>query len=175
MISSEWLTQIFSEIKEMNIIFERPEWMGANWDNEYGFFVEEIGELQEEGKKDDSLIGASDALVDICVFAIGALHKDGFTTQDISKKISWSHFFDIHSITSVQSYKDNIGNILFSIIFTLNTLFTEKVTVALFHEVYLSNMSKLKDGKPVPGNLPGKFGKNLETYFKPNLAQYIQA
>ena len=34
-------------------------------------------------------------------------------------------------------------------------------------------MSKLKDGKPIAGDLPGKFGKNKETYFRPDLKKVL--
>ncbi len=174
MIFPQSFHQIIDEIKAMNQVFERLEWIGANWDNEYGYFVEEIDEFIREWRKDNSLVGATDALVDICVFAVWALHKEWKDTSQIFDIITSSTFIDIYSISSTSQYKENIWNILFSIFFTLSLLFSHQTTTSLFHEVYLSNMSKLKDWRPVPWNLPGKFGKNMETYFKPNLLQYVQ-
>ncbi len=165
--------KLVQEIKDMNTVFERTEWVGVNRDNEFGFFQEEITELYEEWIADKSLIGSLDALVDICVFAVGALHKKGLSTQDIVDAVEQSWIVDIWSIATVPDYEEHCVAILTSVLVSLQSFVREHTVGELFHEVYLSNMSKLKDGKPVPGNLPGKFGKNMETYFKPNLEKYL--
>ncbi len=165
--------QLVQEIKDMNTVFERMEWSGTNWEHEFGFFQEEIGELYEEGISDKSLIGSLDALVDICVFAVGALHKSGLSTQAIVDAVEQSWTVDIWSIATTTDYQEHCVSILNTVLVSLQSFVREHTVGALFHEVYLSNMSKLKDGKPVPGNLPGKFGKNMETYFKPDLEKYL--
>lgn len=164
---------LIQEIKDMNVVFERHEGIGANRDNEFGFFQEEIGELYEEWIADKSLIGSLDALVDICVFAVWALHKHGLSTQAIMEAVASSETVDIWSISSTALYQEHCVAILKTVLLSLQTFVREHTVGALFHEVYLSNMSKLKDGKPIPGNLPWKFGKNMETYFKPDLEKYL--
>lgn len=164
---------IVQQIKNMNNVFERLEWIGVSWDNEFAYFEEEMTELVHEWIKETSLIGSLDALVDICVFAVGALHKSGMTTEQIVGAVSTAQIIDIWDVQDVARYQDQCINILFTVLRSMTTFVGEHKVVDLFHEVYLSNMSKLKDGKPVPGNLPGKFGKNLETYFKPDLAKYL--
>jgi len=165
--------QLVQEIKDMNTVFERTEWVGVNRDNEFGFFQEEITELYEEWIADKSLIGSLDALVDVCVFAVGALHKKGLSTDDIVDAVEQSWTVDIWSIATASDYEKHCVAILTSVLVSLQSFVREHTVGELFHEVYLSNMSKLKDGKPVPGNLPGKFGKNMETYFKPDLEKYL--
>lgn len=165
--------QLVQEIKDMNTVFERTEGIGVNWEHEFGFFQEEIGELYEEWISDKSLIGSLDALVDICVFAVGALHKSGLSTQAIMDAVAQSWTVDIWSIATTADYQEHCVAILHTVLVSLQSFVREHTVGALFHEVYLSNMSKLKDGKPVPGNLPGKFGKNMETYFKPDLEKYL--
>lgn len=155
------------------MVFERTEWIGTNWEHEFGFFQEEIGELYEEGITDKSLIGSLDALVDICVFAVWALHKTGLSTAAIADAVEQSLTTDIWSITTIADYQEHCVAILKTVLVSLQSFVREHTVGALFHEVYLSNMSKLKDGKPIPGNLPGKFGKNMETYFKPDLDKYL--
>ena len=122
---------------------------------------------------DQSLIGSLDALVDICVFAIGALHKDNMSAAHIADAIEQGACIDIWSISSPVLYQEYCVDILTTVLVSLQTFVHEKRVVALFNEVYLSNMSKLKDGKPIPGNLPGKFGKNMETYFKPDITRHL--
>lgn len=167
------LVQIVQEIKDMNSVFERIEGSWVNWEHEFGFFQEEIGELYEEGISDASLVGSLDALVDICVFAVWWLHKNGLSTDMIVSAVQESWVVDIWSVSSADMYREHCVAILKTVLVSLQTFVREHTVVDLFHEVYLSNMSKLKDGKPVPGNLPGKFGKNMETYFKPDLQKYL--
>ena len=167
------IEKLVQEIKDMNNVFERTESSGTNWDHEFGFFEEEIGELHKEWISDKSLIGSLDALVDICVFAVWALHKNGFSTHAIADLVEQSFLVDIWSISSSSLYEEHCVSILKTVLLSLETFVREHTVGELFHEVYLSNLSKLKDGKPIPGNLPGKFGKNLETYFKPDLEKYL--
>lgn len=167
------VAKLVQEIKDMNAVFERHEWIGVNRDNEFGFFQEEIGELYEEWISDRSLIGSLDALVDVCVFAVWALHKSGLSTEGIVSQMEQSWTTDIWSVSSATLYQEYCVAILKTVLLSLQTFVREHTVGELFHEVYLSNMSKLKDGKPVPGNLPGKFGKNMETYFKPDLEKYL--
>lgn len=174
LLAHDSVLRIVSEIKEMNSVFERAEGMGVEWENELKYFLEEVGELEEEGALDQSLVGSLDALVDICVFAVGALHKAGHDAESTVAEILKAHIVEIRAITTPEHYRNACAGILRTVLLTVTTLIGEKRTVECFHEVYLSNMSKLKDGKPVPGNLPGKFGKNMETYFKPDLAKYLK-
>ncbi len=167
------IRQIVTEIKEMNTVFERPEGRGADREQEFSYFLEERGELQKEWVLLWDLIWTLDALVDICVFAVGALHKDGRSTEEIVRLVQWSWWIDIRTITTSSQYQQSSASILKSTLETLITLVWESTMIALFHEVYLSNMSKLKDGKPIPGNLPWKFGKNMDTYFKPDLKRVL--
>lgn len=173
LLAHDSVLRIVSEIKEMNAVFERPEGMGADWENELKYFLEEVEELEEEGALDKSLVGSLDALVDICVFAVGALHKAGHDAESTVAEILKANVVEIRAIHTPEHYRNSAAGVLRTVLLTLTTLIGEKRTVECFHEVYLSNMSKLKDGKPVPGNLPGKFGKNMETYFKPDLAKYL--
>lgn len=165
--------KLVQEIKDMNTVFERTEGIGTNREHEFGFFQEEVEELYEEGIRDRSLIGSLDALVDICVFAVGALHKTWLTTDAIVDAVEQSWTVDIWSIATAADYQEHCVSILKTVLLSLQSFVREHTVGDLFHEVYLSNMSKLKDGKPVPGNLPGKFGKNMETYFKPDLEKYL--
>jgi hypothetical protein len=174
LLSHDSVLRIVSEIKEMNTVFERPEGMGANWENELKYFLEEIEELEDEGAKVASLVGSLDALVDVCVFAVGALHKAGHDAESTVAEILKSPVVEIRAITTPEHYRNAAAGILRTVLLSITTFIGEKRTVECFHEVFLSNMSKLKDGKPVPGNLPGKFGKNLETYFTPDLAKYLK-
>lgn len=173
LLAHDSVLRIVSEIKEMNSVFERAEGMGVEWENELKYFLEEVGELEEEGVLDKSIVGSLDALVDICVFAVGALHKAGHDKEATVAEILKAHTVEIRAITTPEHYRNACAGILRTVLLTITTLVGEKRTVECFHEVYLSNMSKLKDGKPVAGNLPGKFGKNMDTYFKPDLAKYL--
>ncbi|HMY80961.1 MAG TPA: hypothetical protein PLW93_03275 [Candidatus Absconditabacterales bacterium] len=164
---------IIGQIKNMNTLFERPEGMGVDRDHEYVFFLEELEELYREGCKPQDLIGSLDALIDIVVFGIGVLHKQGDDIQTISDRIASGGYIDIRSIDSSTLYRLRIQDILYTVLTTLVSLIGPRLCIELFDEVYQSNMSKLKDGKPIRGNLPGKFGKNPETYFKPNLSKRL--
>lgn len=172
-ISLSLLSQIVNEIKDMNTIFERPEGIWADWAKELLYFEQELQEIMDDGVRKTDLVEVVDALLDICVFAIGALHKDWDNTDALVNKILNGCYCDIHSIHSADAYKIDCANAIWTAMVTLLVLVQEKILVALFHEVAMSNMSKLKDGKPVLSELPGKFGKNMETYFKPNLRKYL--
>gem|GEM_PF-2053720 len=95
------------------------------------------------------------------------------STIAIVDAVEQSSTVDIWSVATTANYQENCVAILKTVLVSLQSFVREHTVRELFHEVYLSNMSKLKDGKPIPGNLPGKFGKNMETYFKPDLAKYL--
>jgi predicted HAD superfamily Cof-like phosphohydrolase len=165
-------SQIIQEIKEMNTVFERGEGSGAHRENEFSYFSQEVDELNTARQELD-LIEVLDALVDIGVFTIGAAHKDGVDMQTMLNKVNSAQCVNLHAIKDAQSYATHIYALIHSVIATLTNLIDEKLVLELFHEVYLSNMSKLKDGKPIAGDLPGKFGKNKETYFRPDLKKVL--
>lgn len=166
------ISKIIQEIKDMNTVFERPEAMWVDRKNEFSYFQEELDELKKSIKQLD-LVEVIDALVDIGVFGVGALHKDGKDTDTIKKDISIAHYIDIHTISDYHMYQDNIRNIIHSALVSLSSILGIDRVYTIFHEVYLSNMSKLKDGKPVPWWLPWKFGKNMDTYFSPDIKKYL--
>lgn len=159
----------------MNTIFQRPENMGAHREEEFAYFQEEYNELEEDGVVNNTLIGSLDALVDIVVFAIWALHKDGMSADRINHALQdpSRRNIQIDTVTDYTMYRDQCIDLIFTILNTIITLVWYTRTIGLFHEVYRSNMSKLKDGKPIPGKLPWKFGKNLESYFPPNLRDVL--
>lgn len=167
--------QLLSEIKEMNTVFQRPEGMGVHREQEFSYFQEEYQELEVNGIINDSLIETLDALVDIVVFAIWALHKDGMSAGEIDQALhdSSRKGIQIEKIANPVLYSEQCIDLIFTIFTTIITLVWSTRMIGLFHEVYRSNMSKLKDGQPIPGKLPGKFGKNPESYFPPDLKKVL--